>query len=201
VNGKAAVVLAVQRQSGTNTVAVVDEVTKRLNGLRSRLPAGYTLEIVRDQSDFIKDSVKTVQEHLVMGAILAALVVLLFLRNWRSTLIAAIAIPASIVSTFALMYAMGFTLNILTLLALTLAVGIVIDDAIVVPRTSTGSWIEETLPSRRPSRARGDRPCPRATLSRGSVPPRGVHGGIVGRFMYSRPPTFSILVSLLVAFS
>ena len=132
VDGKSAVILAVRRQSGTNTVTVVEAVTKRINALRSRLPAGYSIEIVRDQSVFIKDSVRTVQEHLVVGAILAALEVLIFLRNWRSTLIAAVAIPTSIISTFALIYAMGFTLNMLTLLALTLAVGIVIDDAIVV---------------------------------------------------------------------
>ncbi|HSD50082.1 MAG TPA: efflux RND transporter permease subunit, partial [Candidatus Methylomirabilis sp.] len=129
VDGKAAVILAVRKQSGTNTVAVVDAVRGRLAALTGRLPAGYRLEVVRDQSAYIQESVKTVQEHLIVGAILAALVVLLFLRNWRSTLISAIAIPASIVSTFGLMWAMGFTLNILTLLALTLAVGIVIDDA------------------------------------------------------------------------
>ena len=82
VDGKSAVILAVRRQSGTNTVAVADEVTKRLNAMRSRLPAGYKMEITRDQSDFIKASVKNVQEHLIVGAILAALVVLLFLRNW-----------------------------------------------------------------------------------------------------------------------
>jgi hydrophobic/amphiphilic exporter-1 (mainly G- bacteria), HAE1 family len=207
VDGKTAVVLAVQRQSGTNTVAVVDEVTKRLNGLRSRLPAGYKLEIVRDQSDFIKDSVKTVQEHLIVGAILAALVVLLFLRNWRSTLIAAIAIPASIVSTFALMYAMGFTLNILTLLALTLAVGIVIDDAIVVLENIYRHMEEKGL-SPFQAAIEGTREIGLAvlatTLSLVAVfLPVAFMGGIVGRFMYSFGLTmaFSILVSLVVAFT
>jgi HAE1 family hydrophobic/amphiphilic exporter-1 len=201
------VVLAVQRQSGTNTVAVVDEVTKRFNALRSRLPAGYNLAIVRDQSDFIKDSVKTVQEHLIVGAILAALVVLLFLRNWRSTLIAAIAIPASIVSTFALMYAMGFTLNILTLLALTLAVGIVIDDAIVVLE-NIYRYMEEKGLSPFEAAIQGTREIGLAvlatTLSLVAVfLPVAFMGGIVGRFMYSFGLTmaFSILVSLLVAFT
>jgi len=207
VDGKTAVVLAVQRQSGTNTVAVVDEVTKRFNALRSRLPAGYTLTMVRDQSDFIKDSVKTVQEHLIVGAILAALVVLLFLRNWRSTLIAAIAIPASIVSTFALMYAMGFTLNILTLLALTLAVGIVIDDAIVVLE-NIYRYMEEKGLSPFEAAIQGTREIGLAvlatTLSLVAVfLPVAFMGGIVGRFMYSFGLTmaFSILVSLLVAFT
>jgi len=207
VDGKSAVILAVQRQSGTNTVAVVEEVTKRLNGMRSRLPAGYKLEIVRDQSDFIKDSVKTVQEHLIMGAILAALVVLLFLRNWRSTLIAAIAIPASIISTFALMYAMGFTLNLLTLLALTLAVGIVIDDAIVVLENIYRHMEEKGL-SPFEAAIEGTREIGLAvlatTLSLVAVfLPVAFMGGIVGRFMYSFGLTmaFSILVSLLVAYT
>ncbi len=207
VDGKAAVILAVQRQSGTNTVAVVNEVTTRLNAMRSRLPAGYKLEIVRDQSDFIKDSVKTVQEHLIVGAILAAFVVLLFLRNWRSTLIAAIAIPTSIISTFGLMYAMGFTLNLLTLLALTLAVGIVIDDAIVVLENIYRHMEEKGLP---PVQAaiEGTREIGLAvlatTLSLVAVfLPVAFMGGIVGRFMYSFGITmaFSILVSLLVAFT
>ncbi len=207
VDGKAAVILAVQRQSGTNTVAVVDEVTKRLNAMRSRLPAGYQLEIVRDQSDFIKDSVKTVQEHLIVGAILAALVVLLFLRNLRSTLIAAIAIPTSIISTFALMYAMGFTLNLLTLLALTLAVGIVIDDAIVVLENIYRHMEEKGL-SAIQAAIEGTREIGLAvlatTLSLVAVfLPVAFMGGIVGRFMYSFGITmaFSILVSLLVAFT
>src|SRR5262245_21128254 len=132
IDGKPAVLLALRKQSGTNTVAVINGVKDRLRELKPRLPAGYRLQILRDQSEYIEASVATVQEHLVVGAFLASLVVLLFLRNWRSTVIAAIAIPASIVSTFGLMWAMDFTLNIITLLALTLAVGIVIDDAIVV---------------------------------------------------------------------
>ena len=207
VDGKPAVILAVRRQSGTNTVAVADEVTKRLNAMRSRLPAGYKLEIVRDQSDFIKDSVKTVQEHLIVGAILAALVVLLFLRNWRSTLIAAIAIPTSIISAFALMYAMGFTLNMLTLLALTLAVGIVIDDAIVVLE-NIYRYIEEKGLSPFAAAIEGTREIGLAvlasTLSLVTVfLPVAFMGGIVGRFMYSFGLTmaFSIMVSLLVAFT
>ena len=207
VDGKSAVILAVRRQSGTNTVAVADEVTKRLNAMRSRLPAGYKMEITRDQSDFIKASVKNVQEHLIVGAILAALVVLLFLRNWRSTLIAAIAIPTSIISTFALMYAMGFTLNMLTLLALTLAVGIVIDDAIVVLE-NIYRHMEEMGLSPFAAAIQGTREIGLAvlatTLSLVTVfLPVAFMGGIVGRFMYSFGLTmaFSILVSLLVAFT
>jgi HAE1 family hydrophobic/amphiphilic exporter-1 len=207
VDGKSAVILAIRRQSGTNTVAVVKEVLDRLAALKARLPGGYSMEVVRDQSEYIKNSVRTVQEHLVVGAFLAALVVLFFLRNWRSTIIAAIAIPASIVSTFALMWAMGFTLNVLTLLALTLAVGIVIDDAIVVLENIYRHMEEKGLP---PFEAaiEGTREIGLAvlatTLSLVAVfIPVAFMGGIVGRFMYSFGLTmaFSILVSLLVAYT
>src|SRR4029077_19237355 len=132
VNGTSAVLLQIRRQSGTNTVEVVDGITDRLQTLKPALPAGYDLRVVRDLSEFIKASIHNVEEHLVVGSILAALVVLLFLTNLRSTIISAIAIPTSIVATFGLIWYMGFTLNLMTMLALTLSVGIVIDDAIVV---------------------------------------------------------------------
>ncbi len=97
-----------------------------------RSPAGYKLNVIRDNTESIRTSVDAVKEHLILGALLAALVVLLFLGNLRSTIIAALAIPISIIGTFVLMWLLGFTLNTITLLALALAVGIVIDDAIVV---------------------------------------------------------------------
>ena len=207
VDGKAAVILAIRRQSGTNTVAVVDGLKARLAEMGPRLPTGYKLEVIRDYSEHIKAAVAKVQEHLVVGAVLAALVVLAFLRNWRSTVIAAIAIPASIVSTFALMWAMGFTLNILTLLALTLAVGIVIDDAIVVLENVYRKMEEEGLPPLAAT-IEGTREIGLAvlatTLSLVVVfLPVAFMGGIVGQFMYSFGITmaFSIMVSLLVAFT
>src|SRR5262245_15685681 len=132
VDGKGTVLLQVRRQSGTNTVEVVKSVRERLTEISATLPPGYDIRVVRDLSEFIEASIKNVEEHLVLGSILAALVVLLFLTNLRSTLISAIAIPTSIIATFGLVWFMGFTLNSLTMLALTLAVGIVIDDAIVV---------------------------------------------------------------------
>ena len=104
----------------------------RLAEIEAVTPPGYEVVVVRDLSDFIRASIDTVEEHLVLGSILAALVVLVFLWNWRSTLIAAIAIPTSIIATFGLIWYQDFTLNSMTMLALTLAVGIVIDDAIVV---------------------------------------------------------------------
>ena len=132
VNGDPTVLLQIRKQSGTNTVEVATNVKRRLAELEAILPPGYALRIVRDEAQFIEASIGNVQEHLVVGSILAALVVFLFLGNIRSTVIAAVAIPTSIIATFALVWYMGFTLNMLTMLALTLSVGIVIDDAIVV---------------------------------------------------------------------
>ncbi len=131
-NGAPAVVLIVRKQSGTNTVAVVDHVIAGVAELGATLPAGYTVDVVRDNSVQIRTSIGQVLEHLVLGSLLAALVVLLFLGSVRSTIIAAVSMPVSIIATFGLMMIAGFTLNMMTLLALALAVGIVIDDAIVV---------------------------------------------------------------------
>src|SRR4029077_13401151 len=132
VDGTSTVRLDGRRQSGTNTVEVVNAVRERLDEVRATLPPGYNTRIVRDLSEFIQASIHSVEEHLIVGSLLAALGVLFFLGNLRSTIIAAIAIPTSIIATFGLVWYMGFTLNALTMLALTLAVGIVIDDAIVV---------------------------------------------------------------------
>jgi HAE1 family hydrophobic/amphiphilic exporter-1 len=132
VHGKESVVLSVQRQFGANTLNMIAGVKTKLSQIRSTLPPGTFVEIIRDNSIFIKASVASLEEHLLFGSVLASLVVLLFIRNWRPVLIAALAIPTSIVATFTLIRAMDFTLNNMTLLGLTLAVGIVIDDAIVV---------------------------------------------------------------------
>ena len=132
LGGKPAVSLEVQRQSGTNTVKIIEAVKGRLAAIQKTLPPGITLRIVRDQSVFINASIASLEEHLLFGSLLASVVVFLFIRDPRSVLIASLAIPTSIIATFTLLKAMDFTLNNMTLLALTLAVGIVIDDAIVV---------------------------------------------------------------------
>ncbi len=132
IGGRDAVVLQVIKQTGANAVEVIDNVRDRMKLIEQALPRGYKVDVVRDQSTYIRASLNAVREHLVMGAILAALVVLAFLGNLRSTIIAALAIPTSVITTFALMKYLGFTQNNVTLLALTLSVGIVIDDAIVV---------------------------------------------------------------------
>ncbi|HEY8429190.1 MAG TPA: efflux RND transporter permease subunit, partial [Sandaracinaceae bacterium] len=132
LDGNAAVALSVQKQAGTNTVEVVDAVLARIDELRRSVPDDVHIEVVRDQSVFVRRSIHEVELHLVLGALLASLAVLFFMGSVRSTLIAAVSIPASIVTTFAILRALDYTLNNFTLLALTLSVGIVIDDAIVV---------------------------------------------------------------------
>jgi HAE1 family hydrophobic/amphiphilic exporter-1 len=204
---KATVVLNIRKQSGTNTVAVVHEIRLHLADLQSRLPPGYAVDIARDQSEFIENAVEAVKEHLLLGAIFAALIVYLFLGNARSTIIAAVAIPTSIISTFGIMRAAGFTLNSITLLALTLAVGIVIDDAIVVLEIIYKHIDEKGI---KPFAAAisGTKEIGLAvlatTLSLVAVfLPVAFMGGIVGRFMSSFGLTmsFSIMVSLLVSFT
>jgi len=207
LNGASTVMLQIRRQSGTNTVQVVDAVKERLGDIRSILPAGTDVRIVRDMSEFIEASIDSVEEHLIVGSILAALVVLIFLWNLRSTFIAAIAIPTSIISTFGLIWYMGFTLNSMTMLGLTLAVGIVIDDAIVVLENIFRFIEEKGMP---PFQAaiEATREIGLAvlatTLSLVAIfVPVGFMGGIVGRFMKSFGLTmaFAIMVSLVVSFT
>lgn len=207
VNGRQVVILSIRKQSGTNTLAVIDALKERMEEIRPALPPGYEVNIVRDEGEFIRNAIHAVEEHLVIGGFLAALVVLLFLWNGRSTLIAALAIPTSIISTFALIKAMGLTLNVITLLGLTLSVGIVIDDAIVVLENIFRFIDEKGLPPRRAA-VLATREIGLAvlatTLSLVAVfLPVAFMGGIVGRFMKSFGFTmsFAIMVSLLVSFT
>ncbi|MFN9757108.1 MAG: efflux RND transporter permease subunit, partial [Planctomycetota bacterium] len=142
LDGVPTVVLEVRRQSGANTVAVIDGVLAAIDALRAQLPPDLRLEVVRDQSRYIRAALHEIQFHLVVGSLLAALVVLWFLRSWRATLIAGVAIPVSVVATFGVMWALGFTLNGVTMLALVLMVGVVIDDAIVVLE-NVQRWADE----------------------------------------------------------
>jgi hydrophobic/amphiphilic exporter-1 (mainly G- bacteria), HAE1 family len=132
LNGKTSVVVQVQRQSGENTVRVIDAVKSRLPRSQAMLPDDVSVTIIQDQSRYIVAALHEIEGHLISGSILTCLTVLLFMKSWRSTVIAAVAIPASIVATFTFMLAFGFTLNNVTMLALALMVGVVIDDAIVV---------------------------------------------------------------------
>ena len=207
IDGVPTVLLNIRRQSGTNTVEVVRNIRERFAEIKQTLPPGYDARVVRDLSTFIEAAIRNVEEHLVLGSILAALVVLLFLANFRSTIIAAIAIPTSIIATFGLVWYMDFTLNMLTLLALTLSVGIVIDDAIVVLE-NIYRFIEEKGADKFKAAADATEEIGLAvlatTLSLVAIfVPVGFMGGMVGRFMKSFGLTmaFAILVSLLVSFT
>jgi HAE1 family hydrophobic/amphiphilic exporter-1 len=186
---------------------VIDALYERIREIRAELPPAYRIEVVRDESEFIRNSIHAVEEHLFFGGLLAAAVVLLFLWNGRSTLISALAIPTSIIATFALIRLMGLTLNTITLLALTLSVGIVIDDAIVVLENIV-RWVEEKHVSPRRAAVLATREIGLAvlatTLSLVAVfLPVAFMSGIIGRFMSSFGYTmsFAILVSLFVSFT
>ncbi len=207
LNGQPAVTLIVSKQSGQNTVAVAQELKARLNEIIPTLPPNYKVQIIGDNSIFIENSLHAIEEHLIVGGILAVVVVFLFLWNLRSTFIAALAIPTSIISTFALMYAMGYTLNSITMLSLTLMVGIVIDDAIVVLE-NIYRYIEEKGMDPFEAAIEGTREIGLAvlatTLSLMAVfVPIGFMQGIVGRFMssFGLTASFAVGVSLIVSFT
>jgi HAE1 family hydrophobic/amphiphilic exporter-1 len=205
-NGNQALVLSVRKQSGENTVAVADAVRVRLAEIEKVIP-GVKLNVVRDNSQAIRTSLDAVREHLILGALFAAIIVLVFLGNFRSTFIAALAIPISIIGTFALMHWVGFTLNMITLLALALAVGIVIDDAIVVLENIL-RFIEEKRQKPFLAAWNATRDIGLAvlatTLSLTAVfLPVAFMSGVVGQFLKSFGITmaFAIGVSLIVSFS
>jgi HAE1 family hydrophobic/amphiphilic exporter-1 len=207
LDGAPAVQMIVRKQSGTNTVDVVDRVKARLQRLGSALPPDIRTEVTVDQSRFIKASYQEVKLHLILGALLVALTVFLFMHDWRSTLIASVAIPASIIATFTLMRIMGFTLNNITMLGLILAVGIVIDDAVVVLE-NIFRHVEE----------KGEPPMSAASKATHEISlavmattlslivifvPLAFMSGRVGRFFSSFGSTvaFAVAVSLLISFT
>jgi hydrophobic/amphiphilic exporter-1 (mainly G- bacteria), HAE1 family len=207
VAGTPAVVLQVRKQSGTNTIDVVQRVKDKVAELRPQLPAGWQMSLARDQSEYIVAAVDAVQEHLVLGSLLAAGIVWVFLRKFRPTVISALAIPSSLIATFATMQYMGFTLNIITLLALTLAVGIVIDDAVIVLEVIFRHMEERGL-SPMQAAVEGTKEIGLAVIAMSLsliavFLPVAFMSGIVGRFMHSFGVTmaFAIAVSMFVAFT
>ncbi|MBI5827534.1 MAG: efflux RND transporter permease subunit [Deltaproteobacteria bacterium] len=207
LDGDNAVSLLVRKQSGTNTVEVADGVKAKLGEIGATLPPDIRIQVVTDQSKFIKKSISQVEEHLVLGAILASLIILLFIRDLRAAVIAALAIPTSIIGTFTLLRFMGFTLNNMTLLALSVCTGIVIDDAIIVLENIFRHMDEE---KRDPVDAavQGTKEIALAvmatTLSLVVIfLPVAFMSGLVGRFWKSFGLTaaFAIMLSLLVSFT
>lgn len=132
VDGQSAIALVVRKQSGANTVAVAERVREALPALEARAPEGTEVEVLLDTSTNIESSIETVQLDLVLGAFLCVAIIFLFLRDGRATFIAALTLPTTVIGTLGFVQAMGFSLNLMTTLALSLSIGILIDDAIVV---------------------------------------------------------------------
>ena len=207
LNGVQSVSLAVRKQSGSNTIAVIANIKQRMAEIIPNLPPDVKVAVTRDQSEFIQNSLHAIEEHLVLGGLFAAIIVFFFLWNFRSTIIAALAIPVSIIASFAVIAALGYSLNQMTMLALTLMVGIVIDDAIVVLE-NIYRFVEEKGMNPMQAAIEGTREIGLAvlatTLSLLAVfVPVGFMTGIVGRFMSSFGLTSAaaIAVSLIVSFT
>ncbi len=131
-NERKALAVDVLKQSGSNTVAVADGVREAIKQLQGELPPGVKLDIIRDDSQFIRESIEDVNTTMIIGGLLTVLIVFVFLNSWRSTVITGLTLPISVIAAFIAMRAFGFTLNVLTLMGLSLAIGLLIDDAIVV---------------------------------------------------------------------
>jgi HAE1 family hydrophobic/amphiphilic exporter-1 len=207
LNGVPTVTLEVRRQSGANTIDVINGIKRELPRLSSQLPTDVKMEVIRDQSRYIEAALHEIQKHLVLGSILASLVVLLFMRSWRSTLIAAVAIPCSLISSFGMMRALNFTLNSVTMLALVLMVGVVIDDAIVVLE-NIFRFIEEKRIEPREAAREATKDIGLAVLATTLslvviFLPVSFMSSISGRFLYQFGITaaVAIMVSLLVSFT
>src|SRR4026207_545948 len=207
LNGVPTVSLEIRRQSGANTIEVIDGIKRELPRVGAQLPTDVKLEVIRDQSRYIEAALHEIQTHLVLGSILASLVVLIFMRSWRSTLIAAVAIPCSVISTFGMMRALNFTLNSVTMLALVLMVGVVIDDAIVVLE-NIFRFIEEKRIDPKEAAKESTKDIGLAVMATTFslvviFLPVSFMSSISGRFLYQFGITASvaILVSLLVSFT
>ncbi|MDZ4165323.1 MAG: efflux RND transporter permease subunit [Smithellaceae bacterium] len=205
-NGIPAIGLGVQKQSGTNTVAVVNLVKAEIEKIRKNLPPGMSLNIAMDQSTFIQRSIDEVQKHLIIGSIFAVLAVFIFLRNFRTTLISAVALPVSIIATFALIRAFGFTFNNMTMLALTLSVGLLIDDAIIVIENIYRHVEDGMAPREASTFATSEIGLAVMATTFAIVAiflPVAFMKGIIGRFFlqFALTVVFSVLVSLLVSFT
>jgi HAE1 family hydrophobic/amphiphilic exporter-1 len=205
-NGIPAVTMGVQKQSGTNTVAVVNAVKLEIEKINKTLPPGMTLNIAIDQSVFIRRSIAEVQKHLILGSFFAVLAVFIFLGNIRTTLISAVALPISIIATFALIRAFGFTFNNMTMLALTLSVGLLIDDAIIVIENIYRHVEEGMAPREAATFATTEIGLAVMATTFAIVAiflPVAFMKGMIGRFFlqFALTVVFSILVSLLVSFT
>ena len=206
VNGTPAVALEVMKQTGSNTVEVVDSVRKEIERLKQDLPPDVQIEIVRDGSVEIRDSVHDVTMTMIVGGILTIFIVFCFLNSWRSTVITGLTLPISVISSFIVMNFMGMSLNVMTLMALSLSIGLLIDDAIVV-RENIVRHLERGQ-SHFTAAREGTNEIGLAVMTTAFVVmsvfiPVAFMKGIVGRFFSSFGITvaFAVLVSLFVSFT
>ncbi len=206
VNGQPAIGLDIYKQSGGNEVALVDTVKRMMAKVQQELPPGVTLSMVRDGTIMTRESLADVEETLIIGGILTVLIVFCFINSWRSTVITGITLPISVISAFIVMNAMGMTLNVMTLMALSLAIGMLIDDAIVV-RENIVRHLElgkDHMEASRFGTAEIGLAVFATTMSIVAVfVPVAFMRGIVGRFFYQFgiSVAFAVLVSLFVSFT
>ncbi|KPK91302.1 MAG: acriflavin resistance protein [Deltaproteobacteria bacterium SM23_61] len=206
VNGIPAIGMDILKQSGANTVGVVERVKKEIEVLQKELPPGTTVEMVRDASIMIRDSVRDVEETLILGGMLTILIVFCFLNSWRSTVITGLTLPISVISAFTVMNFLGMTLNVMTLMALSLAIGLLIDDAIVV-RENIVRHLErgqDHFTAAREGTSEIGLAVLATTMSVVAVfVPVAYMKGIIGRFFFQFGITvaFAVLVSLFVSFT
>jgi HAE1 family hydrophobic/amphiphilic exporter-1 len=206
LNGTSAVALIIRKQSGTNTVEVAHTVRKALGNIQKKLPADVKISVPTDNSLFIERVIKDVQFDIAFGALLAVIIILGFLHDWRATFISAMSIPTSVVATFAFIQIMGFTFNTLTMLALSLCIGILVDDAIVVIEN-----IHRHLEMRKPpmqAAAEATNEIGLAVMATTAsivavFVPVATMKGIIGRFFlqFGLTVAFAVSVSLFVAFT
>ncbi len=207
LNGVPTVTLEIRRQSGANSIEVIEGVKAKLDHVAAQLPSDMKLQVIRDQSRYIYAALHEINLHLVLGSLLACIVVLAFMRSWRSTIIAGVAIPASVIATFGMMWALDFTLNSVTMLALVLMVGIVIDDAIVVLENIFRFIEEKKMPpfeAAREATAEIGLAVTATTLSLVVIfIPVSFMSSISGRFLFQFGITaaVAVMVSLLVSFT
>lgn len=205
-NGQRTVLLSVQKSQGENTIAVVDGLMRAVEGAKNVTPPGMRTEIIRDNSRAIRVSVANVKRTLIEGALLTVLIVFLFLNSWRSTVITGLTLPIALIGTFLFMYAFGFTINTITMMALSLCVGLLIDDAIVVRenivrhvqmgKTAWQAAMDGTSEIGLAVLA--------TTMSIVAVfLPIGFMGGIVGKFFHEFGITIvaAVLISMFVSFT
>ncbi len=200
LNGQRAIALLIRRQSGSNMLAVAGEVKDRLHDLESEIPAGYRLTVAQDISRFVAASFNEAKNELFRGGLLAVIVIIFFLRSFRGSFIAAITIPTTIIATFTFMAVMGFTLNMMSMLALTISVGMIIDDTIVVLENSYRHMEEGTprMEAARVAIAEIGFAVIATSLAIGAVfVPVAFMTGLVGRFFYE----FGLTVAFAVAIS